>query len=722
MSWSKDKSLERVQQELEKDFSPTVTDHGREMDFTNLGLEDVRRVQGLHVYADIPNFHEAVAEAGEDKQKQRKLLREASVLRKMQADLLGSHDAELIQFQAARLHYLIYKPYDDEAARALQAVISAITVQSYLYGPFNKVFDDGHLYSGAVGISAGESLVANIGHRGERELISLGSCANLGAKVLDGQDSITITENVYKQLPDCLKVKFQKSKSICENDTYQSTALRWQNHEELRAELGVKFNEERLTRLTEDYRDEIPLHEMVIAGAEVPIDFEVLTERNSKRISAVTIYADISGFTKRIQDAEADEDVESEVRNLHIIRQEFHRVIENVFPGAVVQHQGDCVIAIVHMPAAGDELSKRCINALNTAIGLQSSMELVLTSALGTGNSIHVAIGMDVGTTLVSRLGKKGSREVICLGLSVCKAQALQDASEGKEIRISATFHEALCGKDVLTHFSKTKAGDFVAKGLTVESVAKAKDRSDAGSGLLAAAAVAAVGITILTRLKPEQQSRPQPKPHLGFSRFAASRTIPWHSLNPDRWEAEQAIGRARLQRFSAGFDTNGSAFIRGCLTVVTENGASYGPFTLKVTYPLNFPSRNSVPSVYLESHRLEWKNISDSHIEEDWKLCLFVAARSEIDFGSASSLHDLLNVTSGYLVKQTFFQEDLAAQPHTHIKAKWIGPEYAHGVPGLKQAVGEMDKKLGRNDPCVCGSGKKAKRCHYDAIRSSHS
>jgi hypothetical protein len=29
-----------------------------------------------------------------------------------------------------------------------------------------------------------------------------------------------------------------------------------------------------------------------------------------------------------------------------------------------------------------------------------------------------------------------------------------------------------------------------------------------------------------------------------------------------------------------------------------------------------------------------------------------------------------------------------------------------------------EEAKKLGRNDPCWCGSGKKYKKCHYEADR----
>jgi preprotein translocase subunit SecA len=36
----------------------------------------------------------------------------------------------------------------------------------------------------------------------------------------------------------------------------------------------------------------------------------------------------------------------------------------------------------------------------------------------------------------------------------------------------------------------------------------------------------------------------------------------------------------------------------------------------------------------------------------------------------------------------------------------------------GLAQKPIVMGKKIGRNDPCWCGSGKKWKRCHYPQVR----
>ena len=64
-------------------------------------------------------------------------------------------------------------------------------------------------------------------------------------------------------------------------------------------------------------------------------------------------------------------------------------------------------------------------------------MEHVLNAHLDDRKDIHVAVGLDVGTVLVTRLGKKGERDVVCLGPQVTSAEGLQLHSSGQEIRLS---------------------------------------------------------------------------------------------------------------------------------------------------------------------------------------------------------------------------------------------------------------------------------------------
>lgn len=491
MSWDEGRSKDRVENNDFSEFEVSVDDLKRTMDFHNLGTQDVRRAQGAHLYADIPNFHQAVEDAGGDKQKQKKLLRAASVLRKIQGELLEDSSVGHIQRQAARLHALCYKPYDDEKLRALCAVKTAITLNSYLYDVFNEVFAEVRNFDAACGIAAGQSYIANIGFHGERELISLGTCANLAAKIIDqGKgDSITITEDVHKLLPDALKKLFKKSRTIFQTVTYQAVSLRWSNHQDLAEELGVSLDLEKLKKRTEDYRDALPLSEMEITEAKELIDISALTERNSKRTSAAAIYGDLDGFTKYVQQAENDDKVISLVRTFHMIRHEFHAVIKQDYPGLVLQHQGDRTFAIIHLPP-GDEFDKRCNKAVDIAMGLQSSMEHALNERLGDRKDIHVAIGVDIGQALVTRLGKKGRREVICLGPEVSSAENLQLNSSGRQIRISEEIYNVIKNETKKGEFKEDDDGTYVAKGLTFPRLDELEEEKAAKEGTLGAAIV----------------------------------------------------------------------------------------------------------------------------------------------------------------------------------------------------------------------------------------
>ena len=91
-----------------------------------------------------------------------------------------------------------------------------------------------------------------------------------------------------------------------------------------------------------------------------------------------------------------------------------------------------------------------------------------------------------------------------------------------------------------------------------------------------------------------------------------------WYILVPHRWQHERDIGRAFLDRFDSGIDPNGNAFIAGELDLCSEHGHHYLTLQIRVEYPARFPEMNLTPSVYLLSHRDEWENEGDSHIESD--------------------------------------------------------------------------------------------------------
>jgi class 3 adenylate cyclase len=490
MAWNEEQSMRRVALHDSSTFVVRVSDLCRDLDFENLRSQDVKRVNGVHIYADIPNFHLAVEDAGGNREEQKKLIRAANVLWRVQERLLDVCDMKLIQHQAARLHCLNFKPYNHEdvqinenrlAERSKRSVILAITLNSYLYAVFNEVFKDVRNFQSAVGISSGVSYVGNIGLHGERERISLGSSANLAAKILDGHDTITITSDVYEVLPDNLQELFSKFGQIAEVETYQAKGVRWSKYPELKADLSVTFDEETLKEMTQRHKDDSPLAEMDVTESITLVDPTSLTPRNSRRTQAVAVFADIDGFTKHVQEAENNEDVESLVRQLRMIRQEFHKVIANDHEGRVIQHQGDRVLALVHTPTGDDGHQKRCETAVNMAIGIQSSMDHVLNQRLGDGQkNLRVAIGLDVGKALVTRLGKQGEKTVVLLGPEVESAEDLQLRSEGQEIRVGEAVYDALPEGMIKASFGKDGRGAYLASKLTFPELDRLEEEEDA--------------------------------------------------------------------------------------------------------------------------------------------------------------------------------------------------------------------------------------------------
>lgn len=412
------------------------------------------------------------------------------MLRKVQGDLIDQDDVGEIQRQTVRLHALLYKPYDSDeknlaAIRSQNAVLHAITHNTYVHDVFDEVFDDVH-FDCAVGLAGGPSYIANIGKHGERELISLGSCANLAAKVLGDKGTITITRGIYDDLPASLQEHFKKGGIVGGVQTFRSTGLRWSSQPELAKEFGVSWSKEKWHERTEQYRDDLPLDEIEILEATVRIDVHSLTERNCKRTEAVTIYADLDGFTRYVQEAENDENLVSLIRQFHMIRAEFHSVIGSDYEGIVLQHRGDCILAILHLPAGDDKHAKRCDKAVDVAIALQSSMEHVLNEYLKDRKDIHLAVGMDIGKAFVTRLGKKGQRISICFGPEVSNAEQLQRSTGGKRIRVSDEIYDRLCDEDVKEEF-KNDSGSYVAIGLTFPMLDEKREDTAARAGDLGA-------------------------------------------------------------------------------------------------------------------------------------------------------------------------------------------------------------------------------------------
>ncbi|MDH5581923.1 MAG: hypothetical protein OEY33_08435, partial [Bdellovibrionales bacterium] len=466
MGWNGKNSRDRIKERDFKSREISLKDLTKEMDLTNLGPKDVRRVNGAHIYIDTPNFHELVWKCRDDKSKQKKLIRALNTLQRVWSDICKDTDLVSIQIQSSRLHLICYKPYDNFSKIVEVAVSASLDFITYIYEIFNKSFGELDNFRCSAGVAFGEFLVCNIGAKGNRELLSIGSPANMGAKILNGSRNVTLTKEAYDLLPDDLKKLFS-SKTIRGYKVYKLPSATWDNQSnEIRDKYCSNYNNDSLKGITEDYKASIKLDDIDIAGINEKICFDSLTEKNCKRFHSSNLFADLDGFTKLIQEAEDDAQVKELVRIFHGVRAELQSVIQD-FSGTVVSHRGDCVIGTFSCPTGKEDKNSRIKNSIEAAIGINSSMVL-LNEYFSEYKNLKIAIGMDEGLTIATRLGKQGQKENIIIGTSVIAAETVQQFyTEGDFTSISKNCFEKIEDENVKGYFDKKAEGHYSAKSLT---------------------------------------------------------------------------------------------------------------------------------------------------------------------------------------------------------------------------------------------------------------
>ena len=126
--------------------------------------------------------------------------------------------------------------------------------------------------------------------------------------------------------------------------------------------------------------------------------------------------------------------------------------------------------------------------------------------------NLSVAVGIDYGTTLVSKLGTRGARDRICLGEAVEQAAKIEERIEGTETGLSATAHAQL-PEEIGSLFQwKKELQSFVARNLTADVLERAEEskkikEQETVSVSRSAAGVSVLGGTSLGRTVPASRN-----------------------------------------------------------------------------------------------------------------------------------------------------------------------------------------------------------------------
>jgi class 3 adenylate cyclase len=468
MSWNEQISRERVRLHIKTMGEIEVMPLKREVtDIEAILSETVcREIIGAHVYCDVTNFNELSSNLTMKRDAYQRLIQSAHIyereVNRIGNDVIGAYH---VHFQGAKLHALVYLPIANESKIAIKAVMLLLVLDDFVKTIFNNEFNSYLDWSIGGGGDLGVVIGTRNGKVGEREMLFIGNPANRAAKIIPDRSSLHITKHLYDFLPNDLK----DCGSLMSDGTYK-LSIAQKKLDMLCSKYGFKWDRTASAdRLAKD-REAFSLAEVEYSEADVAIDFASLGWKNSKRVFGASIFADVSGFTRFVEDAVADNDRAMALKVFHVIRKELTTVAISDYNGVHVQFQGDRSQVMYHLPK--DDAGKVAVEAIEAAIGLQSSFEQVIKVEMPEVAPLALKIGIDMGTTLASRLGPRGDRDNICLGVPVQNAANIEERCGDSMIGISRTVFGALEGSDLQKHFKYEKAYDcWVARGLTWDKI-----------------------------------------------------------------------------------------------------------------------------------------------------------------------------------------------------------------------------------------------------------
>jgi class 3 adenylate cyclase len=437
MGWQHDRSRKRIQNEADRLGEIEVKKLGREMELANLSVTRCREIFGAHLYIPVSNFPRLVCSDTFAADDYKRLIRCVHCYQRELSRMVETDFGDVkVHFQGPKLHALCYRPIDDATTIARHAALLGLAVGDFVRNVFNPFFDAYPDFEVAAGIDMGNVIATKNGTSGDRELLFLGGPANHAAKIV-GEAGVRLTGAVYEALPKDL----QEHCTEIEEGLYRIQLSYARMKEEL-ADLGIGWTRELSAGRLKADKESLPLREIAISGAETLIDPSSLSARNNKKVVAVSLFGDVTGFTAHIDSCMSEADRKQAIRTFHLIRKEMRAVVKEDYPGVRIQYQGDRVQALFHLPADG--ATKICDKAVRAASALQSAMETTLKACLPDADELHMATGVDFGTTLVSNLGQRGQRDTICLAEAVEEAARIEEWLDGEETGISSAVRENL--------------------------------------------------------------------------------------------------------------------------------------------------------------------------------------------------------------------------------------------------------------------------------------
>jgi class 3 adenylate cyclase len=432
-------------------------------------------VDAVHLYATLTNYDEYRLQEGRETERSHARALNFLHLHYGACDrAIERHGAHRVDFHGPRVHIVVAEPAGREFAkeRVIRALALAKEIEQ-LSDLANTEIAEGHYPARfRIGIDSGHCVAINSGRGIEQEPLFLGCPANYAAKLAEGSEpGIYVSDSVRAlfAMNRLGVMDLERHYALAGTDIHTMLTRAPEASQKIYAE-----SESDARQLLHEWQTEISAHEAATGGGASrfhfhhhrpplsTIDYSELSPGNSIRMPLASIFADIDGYTRYIDQSVANGNVGEAVRALHVMRGELNNVLKQDFQGRKVRFIGDCIHGVLAEGSATTTDAKATVGtALRCAGGMRSSFELCQT-LLPTTGVLGLAIGIELGPTPISRIGIRGERSVrLASSIATARSAALQRECDGTQTAIGPWAKEA-ASRDVQQMFGHDYIiGDF---------------------------------------------------------------------------------------------------------------------------------------------------------------------------------------------------------------------------------------------------------------------
>lgn len=471
MSWSRARSLERIRNfrstapatsislmTFDQNYLDTrraTLDHRkslggrREPLIFNVPQNEAIKVDGVHVYIQMLDFADAIIDRDRETEASHRRVLSMLHLNYAACDQVADEfEAQRVDFHGSRMHAVIVSPPGPENAkeRAERALAFADATKRAIEEVGRTTEDGRYSTRIRIGVDSGSAVAISSGTSDEREPYFLGPPANYAAKLADGEEpGVYMSNRVRRDLG--LKTLFGLDELQTERNNSEQTS-EFSGLFERAAMQNKRLSNESISLAASRARNRFVLDvgtdATFVFHRHTPplatIDFSRLMPSNSIRMGLMSVFGDVSGFTKYVDECIAGQRIREMVSNLHVIRSELAATLSEDFTGRKVRFIGDCIHGLIAIGSSYDtNESATVIAAVKAAGGIRSSFELCQQELDGI-KDLGIAIGLEYGETPITRIGIRGDRSVRCsVSRAVSRSESLQSDCSGEETAIGPT-------------------------------------------------------------------------------------------------------------------------------------------------------------------------------------------------------------------------------------------------------------------------------------------